>query len=172
MSFRIPRCGAIGSALALGACDRLPVRPRMKPPKTLVNADFSAHSEQQKSPFKRGLTTDLTTYGKTSKIQYFSHFGVWRSWSRATFGSRTPSLPPIKSKNAEKPWKHWLFRHSTLSQNPHNKWFDHRFDHLRKNLKNSIFFTLRGVAQLVARDVWEQDTAPKASRSKKRRKPL
>ena len=32
------------------------------------------------------------------------------------------------------------------------------FDHLRKNLKNSIFFTLRGVAQLVARDVWEQDT--------------
>ena len=33
------------------------------------------------------------------------------------------------------------------------------FDHLRKNLKNSIFFTLRGVAQLVARDVWDVDAA-------------
>ena len=33
------------------------------------------------------------------------------------------------------------------------------FDHLRKNLKNSIFFTHRGVAQLVARDVWDVDAA-------------
>ena len=33
------------------------------------------------------------------------------------------------------------------------------FDHLRKNRKNSIFFTLRGVAQLVARDVWDVDAA-------------
>ena len=33
------------------------------------------------------------------------------------------------------------------------------FDHLRKKLKNSIFFTLRGVAQLVARDVWDVDAA-------------
>ena len=33
------------------------------------------------------------------------------------------------------------------------------FDHLRKNLKNSIYFTLRGVAQLVARDVWDVDAA-------------
>ncbi len=33
------------------------------------------------------------------------------------------------------------------------------FDHLRKNLKNSIFFTFRGVAQLVARDVWDVDAA-------------
>ena len=33
------------------------------------------------------------------------------------------------------------------------------FDHLRKNRKKSIFFTLRGVAQLVARDVWDVDAA-------------
>ena len=33
------------------------------------------------------------------------------------------------------------------------------FDHLRKNLKNLIFFTFRGVAQLVARDVWDVDAA-------------
>ena len=39
------------------------------------------------------------------------------------------------------------------------------FDHLRKNRKNSIFFTLRGVAQLVARDVWELVTvSPSAFR--------
>ena len=30
----------------------------------------------------------------------------------------------------------------------------------------------RDVAQLVARLLWEQDTAPKVSRSRKRRKPL
>ncbi len=48
-----------------------------------------------------------------------------------------------------------FFRQLVLFQNRCEK----RFDHLRKNLKNSIFFTHRGVAQLVARDVWDVDAA-------------
>ena len=46
------------------------------------------------------------------------------------------------------------------------------FDHLRKNLKNSIFFTFRGVAQLVARDVWERVTGSEFNRERKRQKAL
>ncbi len=42
---------------------------------------------------------------------------------------------------------------------PLKKRLDHSFDHLRKTSKNRIFFTLRGVAQLVARDVWDVDAA-------------
>ena len=46
------------------------------------------------------------------------------------------------------------------------------FDHLRKLTKNRIKITHRGVAQLVARDVWEQDTDHTLRENKKRRKPL
>jgi hypothetical protein len=34
--------------------------------------------------------------------------------------------------------------------------------------ENSIFLTLRGVAQLVARDVWEQDTCEDVPAGKRR----
>ena len=37
------------------------------------------------------------------------------------------------------------------------KRFDHRFDHLQKSNEKSNIFTLRGVAQLVAREVWDFD---------------
>ena len=37
------------------------------------------------------------------------------------------------------------------------KRFDHRFDHLQKSSEKSNIFTLRGVAQLVAREVWDFD---------------
>ena len=46
------------------------------------------------------------------------------------------------------------------------------FDHLRKNRKKSIFYILRDVAQLVARVLWEQDTAPLLLDFEKRRKAL
>ena len=62
-------CGAVGSARRLGACDRLGVQPRLKTPKSLVNIDFSALSSKTKSPFKRGLTTGLTTYRIWPKIE-------------------------------------------------------------------------------------------------------
>lgn len=45
----------------------------------------------------------------------------------------------------------------TLFKKTPTKCFDHRFDHLQKTIKNSIFFTFRGVAQLVAREVWDFD---------------
>ena len=51
-----------------------------KTPKTLVNIDFFGTILSRKFFYKNGLTTCLTTYGKIAKIQYFSHFGVWRSW--------------------------------------------------------------------------------------------
>ena len=40
------------------------------------------------------------------------------------------------------------------------------------NVNFSVLYFFRDVAQLVARVLWEQDTAPKVSRSRKRQKPL
>ena len=77
---QISRCGAIGSALALGAGHRLHSPRKQKTPKALVNTDFFGTLLSRKILNKSGLTTCLTTYGKTSKIQYFLPFGVWRSW--------------------------------------------------------------------------------------------
>ena len=57
------------------------------------------------------------------------------------------------------PLKTLTFSDVTLFKKTPTKCFDHRFDHLRKLTKNRIFFTLRGVAQLVARDVWDVDAA-------------
>ena len=54
--------------------------PKQKTPKSLVNTDFFGTLLSRKILIISGLTTDLTTYGKTSKIQYFLPFGVWRSW--------------------------------------------------------------------------------------------
>ena len=87
----ISGCSAVGSARALGAGHRLLIMKSRKTPKALVNIGFFGTLLSLKILCKSGLTTCLTTYGKTAK--------------------------------------------------------------------NSIFFTLRGVAQLVARDVWDVDAA-------------
>ena len=71
-------CSAVGSARGLGACDRLISRP----PKARKISVFLAFPRFSATVCfgKKLLTTDLTTYGKTAKIEYFTHFGVWRSW--------------------------------------------------------------------------------------------
>ena len=61
------RCGAAGSARALGARHRPQGIPKQKTPKTLTNTDFFGTILSRKNPILSGLTTDLTTYRKQSK---------------------------------------------------------------------------------------------------------
>ena len=56
------RCGAIGSALALGARHRPQGISKQKTPKALTNTDFFGTILSRKNPILSGLTTDLTTY--------------------------------------------------------------------------------------------------------------
>ena len=72
----------------------------------------------------------------------------------------------------ENPCKYWLFRVLPFSKK-------HRQNVLTTDLttygnwpKNRIFFTFRGVAQLVARDVWERVTASWADRRKLAKSPF
>ncbi len=71
-------CSAVGSAPALGACDRLMSRPP-KARKIFVFLVFSRFSAAVCFG-KKLLTTDLTTYGFDRKNRIFSPIGVWRSW--------------------------------------------------------------------------------------------
>ena len=73
-------CSAVGSARALGARHRPQGITKQKAPKALVNTDFFGTILSRKNPILSGLTTDLTTYRKPRKIQYFSHIEVWRNW--------------------------------------------------------------------------------------------
>ena len=76
----ISGCSAVGSARALGAGHRPLIMKFRKMLKNLVNIGFFGTILSRKFLYKNGLTTCLTTYGKTAKIQYFLPFGVWRSW--------------------------------------------------------------------------------------------
>ena len=63
-----------GSARRLGARHRPQGIPKQKTPKTLINTDFFGTILSRENPILSGLTTDLTTYGKIAKIQYFFTF--------------------------------------------------------------------------------------------------
>ena len=71
-----PGCGAVGSARRLGARHRPLIMKSRKTLKTLVNTDFFGTLFSCKILNNCGLTTCLTTYGKTEKNQYFTYFGM------------------------------------------------------------------------------------------------
>ena len=106
-------------------------------------------------------------------IMQLNHRGVAQLivrdvWEHAGGGdaprAKTRSARKAKPRKAlqslrKRPCKHWLFRVLPFSKK-------HQQNVLTTDLttdgnwpKNRIFFTLRGVAQLVARDVWDVDAA-------------
>ena len=64
-------------------------------------------------------------------------------------------FPAVSFQKRWKPLKAITFSGVTLFKKTPAKCFDHRFDHLRKNRKNWIFYTFRGVAKLVSHRIWE-----------------
>ena len=94
-------CGAAGSAGGLGAGHRPQNIPKQKTPKSLVNTDFFGTILSRKILYKNGLTTDLTTYGKTSKIQYFFLSGCGAVGSARRLGRRCRRFEPCHSDHIE-----------------------------------------------------------------------
>ena len=68
-------------------------------------------------------------------------------------------LSLLDFSNARNPLKHWLFRLLPFSKKHRQNVLTTDLTTYGKWPKNRIFFTLRGVAQLVARDVWDVDAA-------------
>ena len=93
----ITRCGAVDSALALGAGHRPQGIPKQKTPKSLVTIDFFGTILSRKILNKSGLTTCLTTYGKKQKmnIDHISGCGpmVRRSLWERDFAGSIPVTP-------------------------------------------------------------------------------
>ena len=78
-------CSAVGSAPALGACDRLVSRP----PKARKISVFLAFSRFFAAVFfgKKLLTTGLTTYRFDRKIEYFHQSGCGAAGSARSLGA-------------------------------------------------------------------------------------
>ena len=75
----------------------------------------------------------------------------------------------------ETPWKHWLFRLFAFSKKHRQNVLTTDLTTYGKWPKNRIFFTHRGVAQLVARLLWEQNAAgssPVTPTSRQCRQPM
>ena len=89
-------------------------------------------------------------------------------WSMQAAGTppraKTRSARKAKPRKAlqslrKRPCKHWLFRVFVFSKKHGQNVLTTDLTTYGKWPKNRIFFTLRGVAQLVARDVWDVDAA-------------
>ena len=97
----ISRCGAIGSALALGARHRPQGIPKLKTPKSLVNTDFFGTILSHKNFILSGLTTDLTTYRNWPKIEQKSTSGCGAVGSARRLGRRCRRFESCHSDHIE-----------------------------------------------------------------------